>query len=286
MTGHTPIPNFTLFGEDTDLPDVVHCETIAARSRLHDWELAPHRHARLHQVLLMTGGAGSISLDGTRHTLGPGNVVNVPSGIVHGYTFAENTEGMVVTFAAEMLDETLHRGEGLHPILARPRVLSTAPDPADTITRIGAAYASRALGRAQILRGLSALLLGQLAQTLARVEQIERPAAPALLTRFQTLLEAHFLKHWGVADYAKALAVSPTHLSRITREATGQPASALIEERMIREARRYLVYTDLPISRIAYALGFEDPAYFSRVFSRATGHAPSAFRQRLDAGAG
>ena len=50
---HPEILNYNLFGESRDLPDVVHCETIEARSRLHNWEFAPHRHARLHQVLLL-----------------------------------------------------------------------------------------------------------------------------------------------------------------------------------------------------------------------------------------
>ena len=52
------ILSYNLFGEMRDLPDVVHCETIAARSVLHDWEFAPHRHARLHQVLLIERGGG------------------------------------------------------------------------------------------------------------------------------------------------------------------------------------------------------------------------------------
>ena len=48
------IRSYSLFGESQHLPDVLHCETIAERSALHDWELAPHRHTRLHQVLLIT----------------------------------------------------------------------------------------------------------------------------------------------------------------------------------------------------------------------------------------
>src|SRR5438552_9838609 len=54
---------FNLFGESGDLPDVVHCETIAARSVLHDWEFEVHRHARLHQVLLIESGGGQATLE-------------------------------------------------------------------------------------------------------------------------------------------------------------------------------------------------------------------------------
>ncbi len=54
-----------------------------------------------------------------------------------------------------------------------------------------------------------------------------------------------------------------------------------VTNRLIREARRNLVYTNLPVSTIAYTLGFEDPAYFSRVYAAATGLSPRAFRAQL-----
>jgi AraC family transcriptional activator of pobA len=63
--------------------------------------------------------------------------------------------------------------------------------------------------------------------------------------------------------------------------ATGHSAQHLIEARLLREARRHLAFTHLSISTIAYALGFTDPAYFSRVFSRDTGLSPKAFRNQL-----
>ena len=69
--------------------------------------------------------------------------------------------------------------------------------------------------------------------------------------------------------------------ARERRAATGDTASHLILNRLIREARRNLVYTNLPVSTIAYALGFEDPAYFSRVYAAATGLSPRTFRARL-----
>ena len=109
-----------------------------------------------------------------------------------------------------------------------------------------------------------------------------RPAAGKtdLLHRFDALVEARFRQHWPVARYAAALAITPAHLSRLCRAATGRPASAVIEDRIIREARRHLVYTNLPVQSIAYDLGYDDPAYFSRVFTRATGLSPRSFRQQ------
>jgi AraC family transcriptional activator of pobA len=59
--------------------------------------------------------------------------------------------------------------------------------------------------------------------------------------------------------------------------------SRLIDARVMREARRNLAYTNLSVSTIAYTLGFTDPAYFSRVFTRALGLSPRAFRARAAA---
>ena len=74
--------------------------------------------------------------------------------------------------------------------------------------------------------------------------------------------------------------MTPQHLSRVLRDATGEPVSKAIEARLVREARRNLVFTNLPVATIAYELGYADPAYFSRVFARATGMSPKAFREQ------
>jgi AraC family transcriptional activator of pobA len=223
------IPSYSLFGESAHLPDVLHCETIAARSVLHEWEFEPHGHARLHQLLLLESGRGVVQLEAGLQPLGPMTLVNVPPGEIHGFRFEPGTQGYVATLAEEMRDELLAR----------------APDE------------RRALAQARVLRADRAVR--------------------------EALLEAHYLEHWKVADYARALAVTPTHLSRVLRVATGGPASRLIDGRVMREARRNLAYTNLNISTIAYMLGFADPAYFSRVFTRALGVSPRGFRAQVSA---
>lgn len=275
---------FNLFGESGDLPDVVHCETIASRSVLHDWTLAVHRHARLHQVLLVERGGGEATLDGQIHTLKPGQFVNVPVGHVHGFRFIPGTQGWVLTIAAEILDEVLLASEGLRAVLSQSAVLRGTPQIRATLKQIFAEHAARDFGRAHLLRALSAAVIGLVARALAGETHGGGTAESDLFRRFEALLEQHHLARWSVADYADALSVTPTHLNRITRAATGDTASHLILNRLIREARRNLVYTNLPVSTIAYALGFEDPAYFSRVYASATGLSPSAFREQVHGG--
>ena len=213
-------------------------------------------------------------------------VVNVPVGHVHGFSFKPGTQGWVLTVAAEMLDEVLTPSEGLRRVLAHSTVVRGTPQMRNAMQQIFAEFAGRHFARAHVLRALSAALIGLVAREMAADGRTPGGTAKSdLFQRFEALLEQHFLQHWTVSDYAAALSVTPTHLSRLTRSATGHAASHLILERVIREARRNLVYTNLPISTIAYALGFNDPAYFSRLFSAATGLSPRSFRDKVHRGA-
>ena len=83
-----------------------------------------------------------------------------------------------------------------------------------------------------------------------------------------------------MAEYAAALHVSESRLRSACLALTGQSPIQLIHARILLEAKRRLHYTDGPVQEIAYALGFEDPAYFTRFFSRRAGLSPRAFRQR------
>lgn len=279
------VQTYNLFGESGDLPDVVHCETIAARSVLHEWEFAPHRHPRLHQILLIERGSGQATLEGRIHALRPMRVVNVPVGHVHGFSFKPGTQGWVLTVSAEMLDEVLTPSEGLRRVLAHSTVVRGTPEMRTFMQQIFAEFAGRHFARAHILRALSAALIGLVAREMAGNGRMPGGIAKSdLFQRFEALLEQHFLQHWTVSDYAAALSITSTHLSRVARSATGHAASHVILDRVIREARRNLVYTNLPVSTIAYALGFSDPAYFSRLFSGATGLSPRSFRDKVHKG--
>jgi len=278
----TAIRTYGLFGETANLPDPMHIETIAARSALHDWELAPHRHVRLHQLLLLRSGSGTLHLEGQALPLATMSLVNVPPGAVHAFGFERGTQGWVATLADDLVEQLLSPAGEERRALAAGGVFAADPGLAALMAQIAAEFDGTAPSRALVLQGLCAVLLGLAARAAARAAPPLRDApGSALLRRFELLVDVRLLDHPTVADCAQALAVTPTHLSRVLRAATGQPASRLIEARLMREARRQLAYTSLPVSTIAYTLGFGDPAYFSRVFSRVEGLSPRAFRERL-----
>lgn len=279
----SPVETFALFGEHGELPDIVHCETIETRSQLNNWEFRPHRHARLHQVLMVQTGGGEALLETGTVALHAGSLVNLPSGAVHGFRFRSGTSGWVVTMAAELLDQMILPEDGLRARLSRAAVLQGAEATAETVQRIFAEHSTAGFARAHMLRALSALLLGEVARGLRELDESHVAQGDSdLRARFEAMLEENFARHLKVEDYARALFVSPTHLSRVLRDTTGRSTSQIIKARVMREARRNLFFTNLGIAEIAYLLGYNDPAYFSRDFARAFGMSPRAFRDRMD----
>lgn len=279
------IRTYSLFGESVNFPDVMHCETIAARSAVHDWELEPHRHARLHQVLALESGGGVAHVDGADIPLRARTLLNIPPATVHGFSFHPGSSGYVTTLPDDLVDASLE-GSG-----AARRVLSSfGMAREDRVVRalsrqIWSEFSGQEASRALVLRGLCATLLGLVARALASQAGPEagETAMPRLFSRFEALLDAHYAEHWTVARYAAELGISPTHLSRVSRTLTGLPASGVVDQTLMREARRLLAYTSMSITTAAYALGFSDPANFSRTFTRLFGCSPRAFRVRLNA---
>jgi AraC family transcriptional activator of pobA len=276
------IRSYNLFGESAELPDVLHVETIAARSSLHAWELSAHRHGRLHQLLFVRSGGGTAWLSDTTVALGAAHLVNVPAGEVHAFRFRPGTRGWVVMLADGLIEGLLSRCGDERRVLGNACVVPAGPAIDSLMRQLQHEFDARAAARALVLRGLAATLLGQVARAIDAAQPVPaRGPDHVLLRRFEALLETHFTEHWPVAAYARALAVTPTHLSRITRAATGLATSRLIDERLVREARRHLAYTQAPIKAVADTLGFGDPAYFTRVFRRAAGLAPREYRERF-----
>lgn len=274
------IPVYDLYGEAGDFPDLLHCESILARAALHDWIIRPHRHLRLHQFLLVNAGGGEAEIDGLKLPLAPAVFLNLPPGHVHAFRFEAGTEGWVVTAPTELLDAGA--ASGLRQALSGASAGSADTALAATFALIAGEYPSNLPGRSQVLSAAFALLASQAARSLSLAEgERGATAGGTLFARFETMVEQRYRDHLAVSAYASALGVSATHLSRIVRAAAGVSASRFIEARLMREARRELAYTNMNVQQIGYRLGYEDPAYFTRVFTRTAGIPPGRYRARV-----
>ena len=265
-------PAFALYGEGRIFPDVLHCETIAARAPRHGWKIGRHRHPDLHQFFWFQDGGVTLQTAGGERPVVPPAIVSMPRQVDHGFAFAAGTTGLVITVPASVMADL--------PAAALARMIVTAP-PEGAVALfeiIARCHAMRAGLRDTALRGLVVALACLLAGDAAADDD---PVA-TLFARFEDAVRAHAADAWGVADYAAHLGTSATRLNRVVRAQADLSVMGAVLAYRLGEAARRLAYTRQSVSMIAYDLGFSDPAYFARVFRKGLGVSPRAYRKRLD----
>lgn len=253
----------------------------------------PHRH-NFQELIWIRSGHGRHAIDGHSCELSPGTCYFVAKGQVHQFLEARNVEGSVVRFAEELIADLRGVDESGFPLAwfnsvgaARGVRLDAAAN-----AELGQLFALMAgeyrrpaeAGRREILGALLRIALVKLGRMLLRSHA---PASAAdgprteLFRAFVLLLESEFARHHGVAHYAAGLGVPQRRLAEATHLCVGRSPKQVIEDRLLLEAKRLLQFTGRPTKEIAYDLGFQDPAYFSKVFRRLARCSSRDYRRRL-----
>ena len=119
----------------------------------------------------------------------------------------------------------------------------------------------------EILRGLLSLLMIYLARHLKEsTEEKKFGRNHELVRRFLLLLEKNLTKKKMVCDYAADLGITANYLNFIVKRSTGFTATCHIQQRKLLEAKKQIVWYGMSMKEVAYHLGFNDPAHFSRFF--------------------
>lgn len=283
------IRDYSLYGEAPrgSGDRLLHAETIEARSLPHHWKIDTHMHRGLHQLLLLLRGRAAARTEGGVAHFGPPAFMIVPAGVVHSFEFEPGTLGFVVTLADVLLREAAHRDAAVAGLFDAPLGSELDAQAAVTLALVRAfrtlarEHAGAAPARALALEGHLAVLL---AAALRAAQPHLQSADPRLsgdrelVARLREAIEKDFRSGRSVPEYARALRVSEARLRQSCLRATGHPPIRLVHARALLEAKRKLVYTQLPVAEIAYALGFSDPAYFTRFFTSRAGISPRAYR--------
>ena len=284
------IPVFKLYGESLDwpTPDLLHCETISSRSREHEWEIKPHRHADLCQLLFVFKGQAALEIEGQRTQLQTPAIQVLPPLSVHGFRFSEDVEGFIVTLATPLISHLQAQlGDSVHA-LARVENYPAGKDGDylnSLFSALQAEYNGHQPAREMLMHSLvSVIMVWVSRQAIVRHKASQRPQRQReYLNGFIQLVEETYRQHVKVEDLAHRLGISVSHLNGTCRELAGQPALQIMHERQLLEAKRLLTYTSMTIYEMSELLGFSDPTNFTRLFRRRVGISPKAFRDRLKA---
>ena len=282
------VPTFYLYGEPRRAIDerFVHVEALADRTRPSEWTIRPHTHAELNHIFHVSTGGGAIVTDGGLLPFVAPCLLLVPAGAMHGFRWNLESAGSVVTLATSYLQDFARRDASLDTLFD---TISVAPCDVPSGDRIETDL--KALGqelgwaapghRAAADAGLLTLLVVALRLKGSRREGRSIPPSPqaALVARLRHLIEERFRLREPVDAFALALGVSPRRLRDACARVAKMSPGAMLDQRAMLEAQRSLLYGNLSIGEVGYALGFSDPAYFTRFFTRHAGRSPAAFRR-------
>ncbi len=97
--------------------------------------------------------------------------------------------------------------------------------------------------------------------------------------KFSDLVEKHYKIWKQVEKYAELLGIAPSSLTKKLQKYGVDAPSKIIKTRIVTEAKRLLMYTDMSVKEISFAIGYDDPFYFSRIFAKETGLSPSEYKK-------
>ncbi len=272
-----------------EITTMEHIET-----RRNPTEPIMHKHD-YYVMIWVQAGEGVHTIDFNEYPITPNSCWFLSPGQAHFLQLHTPPKGYVISFDADFFGTVENNYELLTTTGLFHNVLQFKPfflDPADapcieqSIASLWAEYQNNAVNfKEEMLRTWLKILLIQFARCLAKQvhtqEGVEYTKASCLVKRFQELVEKRFTEKNRVADYADLLNVTPSHLNDTVKKMTGIPASEHIKQRVILEIKRKAHFGSLSAKEIAFTLGFEDEAHFSKYFKNNTGQTFSSYKKSL-----
>ncbi|MDN5202340.1 AraC family transcriptional regulator [Fulvivirgaceae bacterium BMA10] len=244
----------------------------------------PHRHD-FYEMCIFYKGEGTHEIDFSKFPINNYSVHFVTPGQVHLISNHQHAQGYILAFTEEFvalnkkpvevkigelpspyLDMNKHEFKFVWNIL--DAIMHEYSHPGEESEEIIKSYL-------HILILKSKNLYGKTEKTKKKIN----PNTNTIFRSFKDLVEKNYRTNQLVNFYADHLNISPSHLNKISKKICGRTAGNFIHDRVILEAKRLLVFSDMTSQEIAYHLMYNDPSYFSRIFKRKTGYSPTRFRE-------
>ncbi len=257
-------------------PQPIRCGSFALATPGAAWNYALLHDRPDNFLLWITRGQGRVIVNGERRGISMNNALYLPAGTLFSVDIPYGVQALYMESPAGLTGK-LPRD----PLLLRVResyAQAELTGEIDAMTREvtqDRAYAAEALEAHVRLIGV--WLRRQMAAGAA--DTLADTAARRLVRRFAQAVVRDFRTPQSMGDYAGALDVTPTHLSRVCRQCCGKTAADILTERKLHAARIALCAPRPSVKDVAAGLGFSSAAYFTRFIQSHTGQSPTALRQ-------
>ncbi|MEI8271517.1 MAG: helix-turn-helix transcriptional regulator [Paludibacter sp.] len=249
----------------------------------------PHRHD-YYSIVFIENGEGVHIVDFTEYKIEDHTIYFIQPGQMHQVIFTTEPVGWVITFTEQFLisnsisekminDIYLFNDYGQSPPL--PIYERDLPVYKSLIEQMNFFSSSLESYTLEAVGSLLKLFLIQ-SNNHCSLHKSDNPqlleTSNYLLRAFKQSLNKHYAKAHMVSDYADELSVTADYLNKTVKNITGKSAKEHIQAKLIIEAKRSLLFSNISGKELSYELGFEESAHFNNFFKKITGQTPTEFR--------
>lgn len=247
----------------------------------------PHGHD-FYLILLITKGSGKHSIDYKEYNVEPGSIFIVSPGQVHCWDLASDTDGYVMFFKKEYFLIDFNHDK----LVKLPFFKSSYSVPclklenheqvtlSNMFSNINNEYQNHLFNYHEMIRLYLNVLFLELSRIYSKKDEHSIIYSYELiqLNRFETLVNKYFKEHKSLVFYADKMNISLKQLSYLCKKVIDKTPSEILLDRIILEAKRLVIHTDISISSIADELNYNDSSYFIRFFKKVCNVTPEQYR--------
>lgn len=254
----------------------IRIQTLAQWADGAAWRWSLQHSLEAHALIWVTRGQGLCTIEGLRRGFGVHNAFALPAKTLFSLDLGKSGYGLITLIPPGgnilMPDEPQH---------LRIRDAAAQAELAGLLDVMQREQSNRRAFSDEALTAQAHLLTVWIRRAMiAQDAPDERVSAAAHLMRaFSALVERDYRLGKPMADYAAALGVTPTHLTRTCKQTCGMTAADMVTQRVVHAARDMLEGGTIPIQTIAADLGFNSAGYFTRFIQQHTGNTPSSLRK-------
>lgn len=253
----------------------------------------PHKH-NFQEIIFIKSGIGKHLIDDRIYVLNSNTFYLIGKGQVHEFIEGENLNGYLIRFVDNFIPPSRFNTNDafnstlLSSIISINELFIPSPEVnyyESILDNLYYEYFENQMdfAKTQIIQHLLLALLTKLerrVRSLSKEKIIKTvDTETKMYHSFLLLIEENYKQHHDISYYVNELRVNKRKLAAICKVFSQKTPKQILNERLMVEAKRMLLYTSNSSKEIAFGLGYEDPAYFSRFFKKYNGLSPRAFKE-------